>query len=455
LATDRTRRLTIPIETVNRELDAKVLLACVAAERGFTSLLGPKRLLHRRMGSLPRSLYLAKSVTEGNALAYHLLQNLGHYLVCGDEESIVYYSAEWYAKEKIGDGAFPRARALLGWGPEIARVWREHPTYRGARIHVTGNPRTDFLRPELRDFFAPEAEALRERFGAFALINSNFGDVNHYVAWRSIEDPETDAAVEDFETGLARHRAALFRGFLELVPALADAFPDRNIVIRPHPSEGHEAWGRAAGGRANVHVVHEGSVIPWLMAARATIHNGCTTGIESYVLGKTPIAYRPATSERFDLHLPNNLSHQTFDLEGAVELVGAAFSAQGIPFDRATAAVRRKLLGDYVAAAVDGPLAAERVVSALEEEARIFASEPGPGLGATLSGRYGALRRALKKRLKRRRDVARYHAHKFPDLSIAAVQTRIDGLRRVLGRFSDVEAREVSHNVFEIRSPRR
>jgi surface carbohydrate biosynthesis protein len=455
LASDRTRRLTIPIETVNRELDAKVLLACVAAERGFTSLLGPKRLLHRRMGSLPPSIYLAKSVTEGNALAYELLQKLGHYLICGDEESIVYYSPEWYAKEKIGDGAFPRARALLGWGPEIARVWREHPSYCGARIHVTGNPRTDFLRPELRDFFAAEAEVLRERLGSFALINSNFGDVNHYVAWRSIEEPETEVGEEGFEAGVARHRAALFRGFLELVPALADAFPERNLVIRPHPSEGHEAWTRAAGGRANVHVLHEGSVIPWLMAARATIHNGCTTGIESYVLGKTPIAYRPVTDERFDLHLPNNLSHQTFDLEGAVQLVGAAFSAEGIPFDRATAAVRRKHLDDYVAAAVDGPLAAERVVAALEEEARVFASDPRPDLSSYLYGRFHALRRALKKRIKSRRDVARYHSHKFPDLSIAAVQTRIDELRRVLGRFSDVEAREASRNVFEIRSPQR
>ena len=53
--------LLIPVENQVRELDAKLLLACVAAERGLTSILGPKREVEFRIASLPRGIFLSKS----------------------------------------------------------------------------------------------------------------------------------------------------------------------------------------------------------------------------------------------------------------------------------------------------------------------------------------------------------------------------------------------------------
>src|SRR3546814_6633752 len=66
------------------------------------------------------------------------------------------------------------------------------------------------------------------------------------------------------------HRWRSVHAFLEMLVPRADALgPGRSIVVRPHPSESHEAWLAAAGGRANVHVLHEGTIIPWLLAAEA------------------------------------------------------------------------------------------------------------------------------------------------------------------------------------------
>ena len=47
------RRLILPVEIFNREFDAKVLLACFAAERGFSVIFGAKREINLNLASFP------------------------------------------------------------------------------------------------------------------------------------------------------------------------------------------------------------------------------------------------------------------------------------------------------------------------------------------------------------------------------------------------------------------
>ena len=56
--------LIIPVETQVRELDAKILLSCVAAERGFPVIMGSRAYIHFKVASLPRGVYLAKSMRK-------------------------------------------------------------------------------------------------------------------------------------------------------------------------------------------------------------------------------------------------------------------------------------------------------------------------------------------------------------------------------------------------------
>src|SRR5210317_1297720 len=53
--------LLIPVENQVRELDAKLLLACVAAKRDLTSIIGPKRKIENRIASFPRGIFLSKT----------------------------------------------------------------------------------------------------------------------------------------------------------------------------------------------------------------------------------------------------------------------------------------------------------------------------------------------------------------------------------------------------------
>jgi surface carbohydrate biosynthesis protein len=446
--------LVIPCETQAREFDAKLLLACFAAERGHRVIIGSKKAINLRLGSLPRSIFLSKSLTKRNLLTYEVLERLGHAIVCGDEEGLVYASPESYLHSKVSSATLRKASALLAWGPENARIWRSYPGFHGAPIHSTGNPRVDLLRPELRPFFAPAVKLIRERFGPFVLVNTNFSRLNHYFPGQSRQRRKLEAAAAkglqngDLDVGLAAHKSLLFQHFLDMLPALARAFPDRTIVVRPHPSEKQETWLEAARGYANVRVVHEGNVAPWLLASEMLIHNGCTTAVEAYVAGTQAIAYQPVTSDHFDLQLPNLLSYRAYDLDELLALVDSHLHGSLPPTTETEE--REKLIDRYVMSR-SGKFASERVVDALASHPL---GEKSPPLAPYLLARTAAGTRSLMQRceahLPGHHNNVKYLRHMFPGVTLPEVDSSIATFGGLLDRFGRVKARRLHENVFEI-----
>lgn len=446
----------IPSEIQAREFDGKLLLACFLAERGFSSIVGSRNEIHMAIGRLPRSIYIGKDVRHSSDRISGILTNLGHTIIALDEEAQVYFTRETYRKARVSKPAFQAARALLAWGPDNAQAWRESEFYTGAPIHEVGNPRIDLLRPELRPFFASEVEALRKRFGRYVLINTNFGTLNHFfpnlTSMKAPESPQAPPEGADWATKLAYHRYTIFRAFQNLVPVLAARFPQIPIIVRPHPSENHDTWRQAAKGAPNVQVLHEGNVMPWLLASAAVIHNGCTTGIEAYVLGATPIAYRPATSETYDLRLPNGVSHQVYGEAELLDAVDAALDNRAAFLDEAADA--RRALMERFATALDGRLSVERIADVVEGMEAAHGGASASGLGHRLVGHVTAEWRRLQKRRNagkpRHKSNVAYTRHRFPDIDVPQVQQRIDAFGRILGRFGRVRAAAVEDNIFEI-----
>jgi surface carbohydrate biosynthesis protein len=313
----------VPVENQVRELDAKLLVACAAAERGFRVFLGSRTRIDFRIATFPRSIYLSKGMTPKSAKMFRIMRKLGHEIAAMDEEGLVYHSADEYYARRVSAATFKEITSLLAWGDAGAELLRKHPDYRSTPIHVTGNPRIDLMRPELQPYFEDEANRIREQLGHFVLINTNFSKVNAYFPKMNLlapparpgQPPELGAAgiglTREFAEGLAAHKRAIFDHFREMIPVLHEAFPDHQIVVRPHPSENREPWKLLAKDLGRVHVIHEGNVIPWLAASRALIHNGCTTGIEAFIMQKPALAYRPVSAGRFDLNSASSAQAST------------------------------------------------------------------------------------------------------------------------------------------------
>ncbi len=462
MASPRTT-LIIPVESQVRELDAKLLLACAAAERGFRVVIGSRAFVHYEITAMPRGVYLAKSMRSLSDRMFEILRQLGHEIVAWDEEALVRFPREDYYRRRLSPKALGLVSHLLAWGEDDAEIFRKFPEYPGTPIHITGNPRIDLMRPDLRAYFDVEVAEIRRRFGEFVMINTNFGYVNAFASSLNLmQDSKTPGAApvegkntlgmtSDFARGLAAHKQALFQHFRKLVPALARALPDHTIVLRPHPAEGHETWKEAASGCRNVHVVNEKSVIPWLVATTALIHNGCTTAVEAAVLGKPAVAYRPVRNATFDLELPNSLSQEASNLE---ELVSRVRALAGGELGAPNSAARRAILERHIAS-LDGPLAADRMVSAICEAGYRDRRPPRPATFRYLQGWLHARGRTAVKQINRRRaghrNADEFHEHRFPGTSAEELRQRIRRFAAQLGRFGQLRVEDLSNHIFRIR----
>jgi surface carbohydrate biosynthesis protein len=452
----RIEAVVLPSETRIREFDAKLLVACAAAERGLCGVVGAKKVIDQIAASLPPSIYVGKSLTNRNLFIFRMLRRLGHRVVAWDEEGLVYSSPELYRLTKLGTEALNEPARLFAWGEENAEAWRAHAGFRGAPIHVTGNPRADLLRPELRAFFASEAQALQERYGRFILVNTNFSRINHFYPQLSRQRrllQDAGGVIRDDgdpRLGLAAHKEALYRHFLDAVPALARRFPEITVIVRPHPSENEQTWRVAGGAHANVVVDRTGNAIPWLMAAGAVVHNGCTTAVETFLLDRRAIAFQPVRDERYDLYLPNQLSVSAADQAGLLDRCAA--SIDGTLDIAPDAAAAQERIADRHVAARRGAPAFEGILDILIADATAAVDAPAPYVRLAASCAAGS--RALLKRaqalLPGHPNNSAYLQHMFPPLSQDEVEQRIARLGDLLGRFHGLRVRRQAESVYAI-----
>lgn len=452
--------LFVPVENQVRELDAKLLFGCIAAARGFNVVLGYKQLLHIAMPDFPPGIFIAKSMRAGSKLMFDIITGLGHELVAWDEESLVRYDSPEYYAWRFTPDTFNRVRHLFAWGVDDAEMFAAYPGNHGVRVHTTGNPRADLLRPELRSYFDAECAQIRQRHGEFVLVNTNFSFVNPFLKDIALVRPaglfgrpesRTAAGMSsEFAQSMAAHQAQIFEHFRRLLPALARRFPERKIILRPHPSEDHELWRVLLGEHANVEVLHEGNVVPWLMSAAVLVHNGCTTAVEAALVERPVVAFRPVRSASLDYALPNALSHDASSIDEVLETVAAVLRHELGQID---AAERQRLFDRHLSAS-GGALASERIVTALESLGYAETALDRPrAMPATLARAKAALRTAIKRFNMKRSDHwagKRYNAHRFPGVTLDEINARIARFHDVLGRFEPVRARACGAALFSI-----
>ena len=453
--------LIVPVENQVRELDPKLLLACAAAERGFRVFIGSRTRVDFRIASFPRSIYLSKSMTPKSGRMFQIMRQLGHAIATLDEEGLIYHSADEYFARRISDQTLGMSSLLFAWGDASAELLRSHPSFGNTPLHVTGNSRIDLMRPELRAYFDADIDAIRRRLGRFVLINTNFSKVNAYFPRMNLLIPPANPGEASalgaagvglpraFAEGLAAHKGALFEAFQQMLPVLHDAFPEHQFVVRPHPSENREPWKLAVQDLPRAHVIHEGNVIPWLAASEALVHNGCTTGLEAFVMPKPALSYRPVTARVYDLELPNELSQQCSDLEALQKTLGEVLgNGAGCRHDDA----QRRLI-DHHLAGREGPLAADRIVDVLAD----FAAAPQriPTRGSRLRGWFAAHQRSLVKRhimarIPQHRNNPGYQRNRYQGVSESQLSERIGRLGSCLGRFRRLRATAVAEHIHEI-----
>ncbi len=134
------------------------------------------------------------------------------------------------------------------------------------------------------------------------------------------------------------------------------------IVLRPHPSENHDAW-REWAGPLGIDVRFEGSANTWLLAAQAILHTGCTTGIEGVLLDRPVASFVPDP----DHEMLNQADEVSVHIATADEFLAhaAAWRPLGEKNPGHLKPEQQTKLESFIAN-VDPPMSVDRILDALD-----------------------------------------------------------------------------------------
>jgi len=302
------RILYLPIELAERELDSKIYLGIHAAKHGYSTVLGQHGLLLQNLHKLVPGVLLLKGMNKIDLSALATAQENGFIVAALEEESLGVASMHELVAG-ISNEFLSKVDLICAQGNNHLRALKQKNSNIGTKTTLCGNPRIDLLRPQFRERFSVDVDAIKSEFGDYILINTNFGWVN------SVWGPPKAVYKLNLNTGyidLQNHgHATRVRSRVEsetkdlssyrgLVKFLAHNFPRKKLIIRPHPSELTDTWEEYCRKMSNVKIICEGSANKWAMGADLVIHRSCTTGLESFLLDRPTVSFCPDDSVVFD-----------------------------------------------------------------------------------------------------------------------------------------------------------
>lgn len=458
----------LKMEIKARELEGRLLLGMVAAERGHTVLLGEQRPLVRETGDLPPGLYYDTCLypDTGQTELRRRLRDRGWVVTSQDEEhGLLEPTYDNYAIKRYSSENMQLASHVFAWGPhDAAALTRVYPN-EANRVTVVGSPRIDLNRLEFETFFRSRSKPGLATDRPYLLFANNFTRV---IGTNRIDTfvrhmrgaGYFDGDDDQFEF-LQYEEAAAQMDFLphmiRAVRQVATAHPDLTVVVRPHPQETEESWRDLIGPIPNVLVSGHGDIGRWMRGALAVVQSGDTTAFEATVAGVPLIAFTPVRGEHhWAARFANQFGFTAGDVDALLDIVTGLRS--GSLDHRAVLAADRVRLAERVDVA-DARLAADAIVDAWES------TPPADGSGATADQILELSRRArLEWRAREvvrpavqlgRRQIARRRpgvaapgttyltAQKFPPIASTEVEELIQGFRASLDRFNGVQGRRV------------
>ncbi len=444
--------LLIPVESQVRELDGKILLACAAAEKGFNAIIGSRAYIHHHSSKVQNAVYLAKSMRRFSNRMFKIMHGLGHKIAAWDEEGLVRLPDDQYYMHRLSPITFAYIDRLFAWGNSDAQVFKNYTAYNNQPVHVVGNPRIDILRPELRGYFRPETNNITEEHGDYILINTNFGQVNHFIPSVGNNEANRDKnfsgnSNDNFIANRFKHKQTLFNEFKKAIPLLANTFPSINFIVRPHPSENVANWQQLFAKHSNIKVTNSGNVIPWIMGSKALISNGCTTSIEATILDKPTLGYYPVTNDQIDDALPKALCDIANSNQHLIEKIETVLSKNNKKNNNF------HLLSEHISS-LDNEFATDKIISTLFQH-YIETAHPQRGSFARYPSVIHNNARTFVKKIKSKklshRNSAAYHKHRFPPISVDYLCNRITRFQELTGRFSNINISQISNDIFELR----
>lgn len=294
------RIIFIPVETIARELDYKIVLASNLLSKDNIIFLGQHDFLDSILRNFKDGSYIGKHVFKEAfpcPLSLYAKYKKNRFSIFWMHEEGGIYAGDQKNWKKVLDElldpkVLKKDDAIFTWGEFQKRHYSSLSSIQSINVGV---PRFNLIESSILRSIISKFNRVEDK--NYILINTNFSTVNYHsdreeMLKNLINTFQNDSA----NVQLAMHFASqnkIFSHFIELVTTLARKYPNQLFVFRPHPTESTKIYKLLFLNLENVKVTKEFSAVEWMDKCNCLIQNGCTTSLEAFFMGKRVINFFP------------------------------------------------------------------------------------------------------------------------------------------------------------------
>ncbi len=314
------KTIYLPIEIKARELDSFILMAKFAVQNDYRVYIGSKSAINRLLEK--KKSFGGLFVFKGGLPLENIKKirkKVDHFLILDQEISPSCLDFKKEIRKRVWPGSEKLIDKYYVLGNKALEVSKEVLQDMSPNIIKTGWPTIDLFRKEFKFLYEKKVKEIRGKYGDFILFSSAFGfnskkiindfcEIKKKSAWESVKN-DLDEMMKWADLSLKE-----FHANIDVLKKIDKDKSCPQIIIRPHPAEDHMEWNKIAKTFKKIKVIYEGSIIPWIYAAKALLHRGCASSVQAYMAG-IPVGYPILKKESIKRALPYDISECLYNFE--------------------------------------------------------------------------------------------------------------------------------------------
>ena len=440
----------IPVEICNRELDGVIYLAMHLAKQGMPTLFG-ERMVHEYIFRLNKDEPVIFFDSDFSPETCQKVMDSGGQVFNLSAEGLV---PEGWEGLPVYRNVSNSVTNICAWGKATGKILQSIlPEEKKHLVKITGYPSFDLMFEKFIPFYNSD-KIIAKHGDDYIMVNTNFAMFNLKMSlkkylkmlgkmkeWDVFNDSEMQKGImEEWE-----NQKQLFAEFKPLVRALAKEFPNRHIIVRPHPMESHQLYQDSFKDLSNVFVDNKDPVRHWIASAAAVVHHDCTTGAEALAMKKLVIGYRPIFNKEKTCRVMSRMGIHTTNINEVIQ----AIRHEKMPLEHYK--TQLEILRSYFANCEQD--SAETIASLAAQYANPEKTwKPQP---LNWVENYKCWRKYASKLLRSIQPghngrKVRYALEKFPRLPFSEIENRVNRLRTVVPNLPQVNVSQLALNTFMI-----
>ena len=327
-------RIYFCIETKVREFYARIFFSIIAANRGYSSVIGSRGHFYRFRNKIKRGIFISNGNTTRLSYISELFKKLGFNIVHLDEEGAITFDFEHHIF-RFDFEIFKKIDAFFTVGQRekdaiLSNNLQGNPE---KKIFVTGNVRFDLNDKKFFKLYEEDINKIRKKYGRFILITTKFNKINYLK-----RNDDLDYIESLIKSGYMRRDVDRYyseesikndnktKNNLEnFLGNIDEKFPNSKFLLKPHPGEDFEYWVKFKEKikQKNLEIipVNEFHTNSFILASDFIIASNCTTLLEAYLFEKLGINFLPYQNNKIHYELTKNISINCFSKKELVEQV--------------------------------------------------------------------------------------------------------------------------------------